>query len=356
MSEREISCRYDDPLDLIWLRAAQRLGMSVVRSTEVYASWDGEGTLSVAVREHFDPDDCLAQMIFHELCHALVAGGARHQRDWGLSNTSDEHLVFEHACHRLQATLASRYGLREFMAVTTQWRPYWDALPPDPLAECPDPAREIALRAYERAQGEPWRGTLHSALEATARLAAVLADVAPDDSLWRRARRRHITGLLMPEVALDVEAEQTGEKQRCGDCTWSFSARPGQSLSCRQSARDGEPPRKVAGGEAACERWEPKLSAADCGRCGACCREGFDLVPVGVREPFARKHRTLVQRSSFGLHVPRPGGRCGALDGDGTTAAPFACRHYADRPRSCAQFPVAGDACLLARRRVGLSR
>ena len=36
-------------------------------------------------------------------------------------------------------------------------------------------------------------------------------------------------------------------------------------------------------------------------------------------------------------------------------ATPFRCRIYEDRPRACADFPIAGAACLDARRRVGLS-
>jgi hypothetical protein len=33
----------------------------------------------------------------------------------------------------------------------------------------------------------------------------------------------------------------------------------------------------------------------------------------------------------------------------------YRCRIYAERPRACAEFEIAGDACLTARRRVGLS-
>ncbi|NLY95693.1 MAG: YkgJ family cysteine cluster protein, partial [Myxococcales bacterium] len=62
---------YVDPLDAIWLAVARAFGLRVERSDEVYASTDGEGTLTLGTRETLDPDDCLAQMIFHELCHAL---------------------------------------------------------------------------------------------------------------------------------------------------------------------------------------------------------------------------------------------------------------------------------------------
>jgi Fe-S-cluster containining protein len=106
----------------------------------------------------------------------------------------------------------------------------------------------------------------------------------------------------------------------------------------------------------ACERFEPKLEASACGTCGACCREGFDLVPVRTREPMARLHADLCSSDRHGLHVPRPSGRCTALDGSGEEQAPYRCRVYADRPHACAEFAVAGDACLQARRRVGASR
>jgi Fe-S-cluster containining protein len=43
-----------------------------------------------------------------------------------------------------------------------------------------------------------------------------------------------------------------------------------------------------------------------------------------------------------------------ALEGDGERAD-FRCRVYEARPSACADFEIAGDACLEARRRVGLS-
>ena len=68
-------------------QTAERLGMGVVRSDDAWASWDGDGTLTLATPAVLDPDDCLAQMIFHEICHALVAGErALQTRDWGLEN------------------------------------------------------------------------------------------------------------------------------------------------------------------------------------------------------------------------------------------------------------------------------
>ena len=121
MPGRSIVHHYQDPLDLIWLRAAADLGLEVQRSAEAYASYDGKGTLTISVAADFDADDSLAQMIFHEICHWLVSGiRAKDLPDWGLSNTNNRDLIYEYACHLLQAALSTPFGLREFMAVTTE--------------------------------------------------------------------------------------------------------------------------------------------------------------------------------------------------------------------------------------------
>ena len=75
--------RYRDPVDLLWLRAARELGLSLSFSDDVFASYDGRGTRTLCHAAHYDPDDSLAQLVFHELCHALVAGrlpGCRRSR------------------------------------------------------------------------------------------------------------------------------------------------------------------------------------------------------------------------------------------------------------------------------------
>ena len=185
---RQISSRYEDPLDLVWVATAARLGLRVERSAEVYASTDGRGTLQLARPEDMDPDDCLAQMILHELCHALVEGpDAEGRPDWGLSNRDDRDLVREHACHRLQAALADGHGLRTFLAVTTDHRAYYDALPADPLADDGDPAVAPARAGWERARSGPWAPVLEAALTATAAVARGVAPFAGDDSLWSTA-------------------------------------------------------------------------------------------------------------------------------------------------------------------------
>jgi len=176
--------RYIDPLDTIWLATAERCGLRIERSREVFASWDGQGTLRLADDSDFDPDDSLAQLIFHEICHALVEGPeGLSQRDWGLENLDHRDVSREHACHRVQATLAQRHGLRAFFTVTTEWRPYYLALPDDPLADGDDPAIPAARDAHRRAVEGPWAAPLEEALTATAAIHRVVrpfVDGTPD--------------------------------------------------------------------------------------------------------------------------------------------------------------------------------
>lgn len=345
---RTLTHRYLDPVDEIWLATAKKLGFEVQRSNDAYASYDGKGVLTIATFAQLDQDDSLAQLIFHELCHALVTGhGAQHAPDWGLQNIDQRDLVREHACHRLQAALSDRHGLRELMAVTTEHRSYWDALPADPLAPGDDAAIELAQAAWQRARRGSWAEALEAALTATARIAAAVRPFCAEPSLWSGTRPLHASGF---PLARDP-------KHTCGACAWLFRAGPGPvETRCRQTRKGARSiARRVQANERGCERWEPKLDPESCAACGACCRQGFDLVPVRAREPIVKRHPELVQRDRHGLHVPRPLGRCVALDGDGSGQA-FRCRVYAERPRACAEFEVAGDACLEARRRTGLSR
>ena len=184
---RPIDSAYRDPLELVWLHAAERLGYAIARATDVYASFDGDHTISITVADEFDPDDCLGQMLFHELCHALVAGPeGRTLEDWGLSNLDRRHEVQEAATNRLQAALTRPHGLRWVFGTTTEFRDYYDALPEDPLADGDDPAIALARRAHDEAMRPPWRDALQTALRQTAALAEIAAATAPEGSLWRK--------------------------------------------------------------------------------------------------------------------------------------------------------------------------
>src|SRR4029079_14414051 len=127
-------------IDEIWRRAAARVGFALARTDAAYASSDGRGGINIRARETLDDDDALAQLVFHELCHAITEGEASLYRpDWGLDNVP-AHAVREHACLRLQAWLSDRFGLRAVMAPTTPYRGYYTALPADPLGAAPDDA------------------------------------------------------------------------------------------------------------------------------------------------------------------------------------------------------------------------
>ncbi|MCP4172159.1 MAG: hypothetical protein GY758_15450 [Fuerstiella sp.] len=185
---RTIQSVYRDPLELIWTEAARKFGMTIERDPAVFASWDGSGVLKIGVPETLDADDSLAQMIFHEVCHALVEGPAAiHKPDWGLQIDNPAHRVREHACLRLQAALAGQFGLRELLAATTNFRKYYDALPDNPLHGDNDPAAAIARRGWNDAKTGAWATPLEDALRMTSQIAAAVAAVAPANSLWGQA-------------------------------------------------------------------------------------------------------------------------------------------------------------------------
>jgi len=182
---RNIEKTYSDPLSLVWIHAAKRMGMRVERSNEVNAAWNGEGILAIGASETLDPDDCLAQMILHEICHALCEGPDSLLRpDWGLESAGPAKRVREHACLRLQAALADQYGMRSFFAATTMFRSYYDRLPTEPLAAGEDPAIAQAQAGWERAHDGPWAAALHEALDRTAQISRVLHGLTTEDSLW----------------------------------------------------------------------------------------------------------------------------------------------------------------------------
>lgn len=180
---RIVSHRYEDPLDVIWTHAAARLGLRIVRCVDVYASTDGQGTLAIGIASTLDPDDCLAQMVLHEVCHWLVQGeGANALPDWGLENISDRDVVREHACLRTQAALTAEFGLRQILAPTTEFRSFYDELGETPVSD--DASSKLARKAISRATSAPWNPALREALEATAQISRIVARSADEGSLY----------------------------------------------------------------------------------------------------------------------------------------------------------------------------
>lgn len=77
------------------------------------------------------------------------------------------------------------------------------------------------------------------------------------------------------------------------------------------------------------------------------------MVEVGRRDPFARRHRALLEEEDGRLVLRREAsGRCPCLVG---TTGSLRCEVYEDRPRTCRDFTLASANCLEARRRVGLT-
>jgi hypothetical protein len=339
---RAVTSRYTDPLTQVWVGAARRIGLRVIRTPEAYAATDGRGTLAIGDAATLDPDDSLGQMIFHELCHSLVEGPDSFERaDWGMDNTGPDHDWREHACLRVQWVLTGRHGLRVLFAPTTDFRAsFWDRLSGNVLADRTDRSVHAAIVALRRSEQPPWAPALGEALAATAAIAAQAAAFADPTTLWAGStgsRTPHPTGLPAGEAAAT-----------CGDCVWRFEQRG--RIECRQAGK------KIDPAWPACERFE---AALDCQTCGACCREAYHSVEVKPKDPVRKKQPDyIVDRGTY-LEIRRAGDRCSALEGgvpEGDRITQYRCAIYDDRPRTCRDFTLSSLHCLTARRRVGLSQ
>lgn len=339
---REVTERYVDPLAQVWLGAARKIGLRVVRTADAYATTDGSGTLAIATADGMDADDCLAQMIFHELCHSLVEGEDSFRApDWGMDNTGPDHDFREHACLRVQWVLAGRHGLRAVFAPTTEFRTtFWNTLSGDVLADRTDPSVQLAIAALRRVKQPPWAPSLENALAASEQIARAAGPFATEATLWTNVaepRPLHPTGLPAGDAS-----------GSCGDCAWRYEARG--TMRCRQADAKKIDPTWIA-----CERYEPAL---DCQTCGACCRAAYHSVEVHRRDPVVKAQPAYIEDRGTYLEIRRRGDRCSALEGgermDGKQTR-FACVIYDDRPRTCREFTLGSEHCLTARRRVGLT-
>ncbi len=178
-----------------------------------------------------------------------------------MENIDERDLLQEHACHRLQAALAARHGLRDFFAVTTDWRSYWDTLPLDPLSPGKDPAIPLAREAFVRDSAGPGRRTRASP-GAHAQIAALVRGLAEleGDSLWRATRELHASGFAL------------GAIQPCAAGACAFAYEQAGWLRCRKSTDEARKRARVEAQARACERFERRFLDADtCAVCGACC-------------------------------------------------------------------------------------
>lgn len=357
---RQAVHRYRDPLDTIWEEALRAVGLSLERTEHAYATSDGRGRLALATDVGLDADDCVAQMVLHELCHSLVQGQDSFELpDWGLCNESERDVVLEHACLRVQAALLAPHGLRRVLAPTTDYRSYYDALPHDPFAvESEAEVEEVLLAraAYARRGASPWAPHLERALVATRDVVLALGPHLPSSHLLS-------TGTAPPALHQSGLPARKGDETSaptCATCAW---AKPrGKSLRCAPSGRT------VGAQLRACANYEPEL---DCQACGACCREAYGAVEVSARDPARRRHAALMVARPGGFDMAREDGRCVALRGGERlptrgrpprslplyrpSAEPFSCAIYQDRPKTCRDFTRQSEHCLTARRAVGLS-
>lgn len=183
--ERPVRSRYVDPVEVVWLATARRLALTVRRDPSIFSRTDGQGLLALGPRSTLDADDCLAQMILHEICHWITNGvDTWHDRDWAFE-LDGEVDVREHACLRLQCWLGQRWGMREMFGPTGGYRQYYDQLPLDPLAPIDDSEWEAAAvrigeQAVWRAQQLPWWPALSAAMEATRAARDLLQPFAGD--------------------------------------------------------------------------------------------------------------------------------------------------------------------------------
>jgi hypothetical protein len=337
VQKRQVTHRYRDPLSEVWLAAAMKMGIRVVRNNDAFAHYDGNGKLHIALDDKLDADDCLAQMVFHELCHSLVEGpDSFAMPDWGLDNRSEIDHDREHATLRVQALLAGRYGLRKVLGPTTDFREFYEGLSGSALEAHGCAHSRLARIAVRRAETNPWGPHLAKALAATRAIVVVAADwPAPGDapSLYRLVEGTpplHSTGLF----AYDSDHSAT---PKCSQCAWQ------EDGYCQQASRNIDPQ------EAACERFE---LAFDCRDCGACCRSAYHSVTISEGDSIATRHPTLLVHHESYSEVRREGDHCAALR---ETDKQFLCAVYEDRPTCCRDFANAGQNCITARRRLGLS-
>jgi hypothetical protein len=329
-------------LDRLWQDAASRCGFAIERGTAAYATTDGRGTIHIGAPETLDADDSLAQLVLHELCHALTQGEPSFgQPDWGLDNTSDRDAVAEEACLRLQAELSGRHGLRAAMTPTTEWRTYYQQLSAHPLLAATPAEEEPCARARAGEAVAERTGISLVLAETLAATANLLASAAGADQPATTGVPQHPLGFPLGPA-----------DQSCGSCAWRYLGGRGPAVDrCRQSVGEVGDGRRVRLEYPACERWEAPV---DCLTCGACCREAYHSVSVSLRDPVVWKQPGLIVREGHRWSLLRAGDRCAALESE--SPGQFHCRIYEDRPRTCRDFEQGGRHCLTARRRVGLSR
>lgn len=274
------------------------------------------------------PADAHASDVVGALCLSLVDGP---RAVLGGPRGAMDARERARAALRARAVLLRPAGLRRALAPTRTGRTTYAALPDDALAGT-DASVDLARRAVIRAAQAPWSPHLMETIAAT-------------EHLLRSASEEPLAARLDPPVPLNRAGLPLAAVpgQTCRTCAWSLPE--GGALFCRVADAH------TLGREPACERWEPRT--LDCIACGACCREAFHTVVLTRRDVLRKLRPDLITDIDGIPEMPRPEGRCPAL---AVERGAHLCTVYAHRPTTCRSFAARGDACLSARRAVGLTR
>jgi hypothetical protein len=317
-------------IDEIWRRAAAR-SASLDAHDDAYATSDGRGGIAIGATDTLDDDDALAQLVFHELCHAITEGETRCGRRTGASTTSRARGARARVPARAGAPGRS-FGLRAVDGADDAVPRVLRGAAGDPLASTPGDrrgGRRGAAAACARFDASAWRAPIEQALAETA---AAIGVARP-----RGARTR--------SVSRWVPAES------CGTCAWLYEGGRGP-----RSPGAGRPrrPRATASARRAASRLRALGAARRLRTCGACCREAYHSVTVTMRDPVVWQEPHLIVRHGPRFEILREGSRCAALHVVEEDRS-YTCTIYQNRPRPCREFAAGGRHCIEARRRVGLT-
>ena len=118
---------------------------------------------------------------------SLARRGSRKPKSSGLGlDNSSDHDLGSNSRRRLQAALTAPHGLRTVLAVTTEWRHLYDALPMDPLTDSGSAERAalLAQEGWKRAAQPDIAEPLQAALSTTATIISLTKPFASSDTLF----------------------------------------------------------------------------------------------------------------------------------------------------------------------------
>ncbi len=175
------------------------------RTDQAYATTDGRGRLAIATPSGMDPDDCVARDGAARGSAVPWCKGetASTYRTRGLCNETARDVILEHACAAPAGSSArSPWSPANTLAPTTDYRAFYDALPPDPFAaRDAGEQEEVLLARAAYARRERGRGARISSARSKPHVSwpACSLPELPDDHLLKTLEAplpAHPTGLL----------------------------------------------------------------------------------------------------------------------------------------------------------------